>query len=70
MLSSVSEKGAGGEDGGRDDWELRRAGLDGSWGGEDGGNGDASLWRLEPREAYERMFNAFFQCGLAIPYHG
>lgn len=43
MLSSVSEKGAGGEDGGRDDWELRRAGLDGSWGGEDGGNGDVSL---------------------------
>jgi len=40
----VSEKGAGGEDGGRDDCELRRAGEGRC--GEEEGAGEESLWRL------------------------
>jgi len=45
MLSSVSEKGAGGEDGGRDDCESLRLGVSGA-GDELGRGGD--LGRLAP----------------------
>lgn len=46
MLSSVSENGAGGDEGGRDESESRRVGVGRS--GDEPAIGDADLWRLEP----------------------
>lgn len=50
MLSSVSENGAGGDEGGKDESESRRAGV--GRGGEEPTGGEKDLWRFEPRGAW------------------
>lgn len=44
----MSENGAGGEEGGNDDCELRRLGV-GRGAGDEAGAGEPDLWRFEPR---------------------
>lgn len=56
-LSSVSENGAGGDDGGKEEWESRRAGVGRA--GDDPAGGETDLWRLEPLGAVFDCMNVF-----------